>query len=73
MKPEPIPRKESRWRADSDMIFTQISTGNFDDYAMAERAICLLYVPDLTITRAGIAHAAKRLEKFYEDQRQASS
>jgi len=56
---------ESKWREDSDMIFTQISTGNFDDYQIAQRAIVLLYLPDRTISRAGISHALQRLERFY--------
>jgi hypothetical protein len=51
--------------SDSDMIFTQISAGNFDDYKMAEAAVAMLYVPDKTISRAGIAHALDRLERHY--------
>lgn len=50
---------------DSDIIFTAISTGNFDNYKQAERAVVLFYVPDMDFSRSGIAHALKRLEVFY--------
>lgn len=50
---------------DSDTIFTAISTGDFDSFKMAERAVVMLYVTDMSISRAGISHALKRLEKFY--------
>jgi hypothetical protein len=51
---------------DSDMIFTQISSGDFSlaDY---EAAICMLYVPDMSISRSGISHALKRLERHYKE------
>jgi len=52
---------------DSDIIFTAISTGDFDDFKMAEQAVVMLYVTDMTFSRAGISHALKRLEKFYAD------
>lgn len=50
---------------DSDMIFTAISTGDFDNYKQAEEAVVILYVTDMSFSRAGISHALKRLEKFY--------
>lgn len=59
--------------SDSDMIFTQVSTGDFDDYKMAERLIVMLYVPDMTISRAGISHAMKRLERFYAERNKEPS
>jgi len=52
-------------RKDSDMIFTMISTGDFDDYKMAEQAVVMLFVPDRTFSRSGISHALRRLEEFY--------
>ena len=55
------------WKADSDMIFTQVSSGDFDDYKMAESLVCMLYVPDMTISRAGISDALKRLERHYKE------
>ena len=54
-----------QWQVDSDMIFTQVSTGDFEDYDQAEQLIVMLYVPDMTITRAGISHAMVRLQGFY--------
>ena len=51
--------------ADSETIFTAISTGDFDDYKQAEQAVVMLYVTDMDFSRAGISHALKRLEKFY--------
>lgn len=53
---------------DSDMIFTQISSGDFDDFKMAESAVLMLYVMDQTISRAGISHALKRLERHYKGE-----
>lgn len=53
---------------DSDMIFTQITTGNFKDFNEANQAIVMLYVPDMTISRAGISHALKRLENYFNNQ-----
>jgi len=50
---------------DSDMIFTQITTGNFDNFEQVSHAVFMLYIPDMSISRAGISHALKRLEKHY--------
>ena len=51
---------------DSNMIFTQITTSNnFTSFDDANRAVVTLYVPDMTISRAGISHALKRLEKHH--------
>ncbi len=58
---------EPEWVADADMIFTQISSGDFDDFAMAQRAVVMIYVPDMTVSRAGISLALKRLEYFYAE------
>lgn len=52
---------------DSDMIFTQISTGDFNSDSF-EMAVVMLYVPDMSISRAGISHALKRLEQHYKEQ-----
>lgn len=51
---------------DSDMIFTQITSGDFDNLNDVNRAVVMLYVPDMTISRAGISHALKRLEQHYK-------
>jgi hypothetical protein len=51
---------------DSDMIFTQITTAAYKDFAEAQRAIVLLYIPDMTISRSGISHALKRVERHFE-------
>ncbi len=56
------------WMRDSDIVFTAISTGDFDDYKMSEQAVVMLYVPDMSISRAGISHALKRLERFYSER-----
>lgn len=63
---------DNNWQADSDMIFTQVSTGAFDNYAQAEDLIVMLYVPDLTISRAGISHAMTRLKRFYAERNKES-
>lgn len=53
---------------DSDMIFTAISTGAFDNYAQAEKAVVMFYVMDMTVSRSGISHALGRLKKHYENK-----
>lgn len=50
---------------DSDMIFTAISTGSFDNYTEAEQAVVSFYVMDLSISRCGISHTLKRLKEYY--------
>jgi len=60
--------KEENWKLDSDTIFTAISTGDYDNFKQAERAVVLFYVTDMSFSRAGISHALKRLEKFYKDR-----
>ena len=50
---------------DSNIIFTAISTGNFDNFQQAMQVIATLYITDLNFSRAGISHAIKRLDKFY--------
>lgn len=56
---------------DSDMIFTQISTADCDDMHMANQMLCAFYIPDMTISRAGISHAIKRLEQFFAEKKTA--
>ena len=51
---------------DSDMIFKQITNGNFPTIDLAKRAICMIYIPDMSISRSGISHALERLEKHYK-------
>ena len=53
---------------DSDTIFTAISTGGFKNYEEAKEAVIWGYVVDHNFSRAGISHAIKRLEEFYNDQ-----
>jgi len=50
---------------DSDMVFNQITSANYDNHKDAERAIVMLYVPDMSISRAGISHALKRIENHF--------
>lgn len=50
---------------DSEMIVNQITSGNFQTYEEAEQLIVMLYVPDMTISRAGISHAMGQLKKHY--------
>ncbi len=52
---------------DAEMIFKQITNGNFDDFDMAQQAVVTLYVPDMSISRAGISLALKRLEQHYKE------
>ena len=49
---------------DSDMIFKQITTGDFNSFKEAEQAL-LFYATDMTISRSGISHAYGRLKKHF--------
>ena len=51
---------------DSDIIFTAISTSGARDFTEANRMVVAFYVEDRSISRAGISHALKRLERHYE-------
>ena len=55
---------------DSNMIFTQISTSAIDNFQDANSLLMTIYIPDMTISRAGISHALKRLEKHYNTKGQ---
>lgn len=54
---------------DSDIIFTAISTSGARDFKEAERMVVMGYVTDMSVSRAGISHALKRLEKFYSERK----
>ena len=51
------------WQKDSDTIFTVVSNGA-ENMAEANRMV-MLYVMDLSFSRAGISDALKRLEKHF--------
>jgi hypothetical protein len=53
---------------DSNLVYNQITLAGIKTYKEAERMIVYLYVPDISISRAGISHALKRLEKFYSER-----
>ena len=56
---------------DSDNIFTAISTGDFENFEQAQRAVVMGYVTDMSFSRGGISHALKRLEEFYAERNHA--
>ena len=51
---------------DSEMIIKQISSANYDSWKDAQRAIVMFYVPDMTISRAGISLALKKIERSFK-------
>lgn len=53
---------------DSDMVFTAVSNGAFDNFQQAEQCVARFYIPDMDISRSGICHALNRLKKFYAEQ-----
>ena len=59
------PETSEQQQKDSDTVFTAISTGNFENFEQAQQAVVMFYVTDLSISRAGISHALKRLERHY--------
>ena len=50
---------------DSDMIFNQISKSAIDNFEDAEKLL-VMYIMDMTISRAGISHARGRLKRFFQ-------
>jgi len=52
---------------DSDMIFTAVSTSAAKNFKEANEIVVWGYVMDRDVSRAGISHALKRLEKYYAD------
>ena len=56
---------EEDWMRDSDMIYTALTNGQFDNYEDVKRCVMAMYFPDMSFSRAGICHALKRLERHY--------
>lgn len=52
------------WEQDSDRVFKALK--NMESYEDCETAVTLLYIPDLSFSRAGLCHALKRLEKHFK-------
>jgi len=50
---------------DSDMIFKQLTSGGDLSHDECKRMLVMLYVPDMTISRAGISHAMKRIDEYF--------
>lgn len=63
----PAPETYEQQMRDSEAIFTAITHGAFDNYQQAEQAVFLMFATDGAVSRSGISHALKRLEKFYRD------
>lgn len=54
---------------DSDRIFKQITSVNYNNFEEVNRIICVLFVPDMSISRSGISHALKRLERYFKEKK----
>lgn len=50
---------------DSDTIFNAIAGGNYKTLEQAKQVLTVMYIPDLTFSRAGVSRALKRLEQHY--------
>jgi hypothetical protein len=53
---------------DAEMIFNQITNGDFKNNTEATQALVALYIPDMTISRSGISLAMKKLENHYSEK-----
>ena len=51
--------------ADSDRIFTAITSGSIKTFEEANRIVAVGYIMDLSFSRSGISHALKRLQKHF--------
>jgi len=54
------------WQKDSDTVFTAVSTADYATIEEAKMVVVMMYVPDMSFSRAGISHALKRLEKHFD-------
>lgn len=52
------------WEQDSDRVFKALK--DMPCYKDCETAVTMLYMPDLSFSRAGLCHALKRLERHFE-------
>jgi hypothetical protein len=50
---------------DANMIFDQVSQAGFSSYKEAEFYITQFWIPDMSIPRASICMALRRLEQHY--------
>ncbi len=50
---------------DSDTIFNAIVGGEYKTIVEAKQVLTVVYLPDLSFSRAGVSHALKRLKKHY--------
>jgi predicted Zn-dependent protease len=53
---------------DADQIFNIISPAGYDNFAQAERAVCLFFVYDMSYSRAGISKALGMLERHFNNK-----
>ena len=56
---------------DSDTIFNHVTSCRLESMEEANRAIMLFYVPDMSVSRAGICHALKRIQKYFDDMKRS--
>lgn len=52
---------------DSHIIFKAITSGDFNTFEEAQRVVAMLYVPDMSISRSGIAKALGKLKVYYDN------
>jgi len=57
---------DDKWKEHSDEIFDWIS--NFAPSFPRAKDVIMIYVMDLSYSRAGISHALKRLERYYKEE-----
>jgi hypothetical protein len=57
--------EQKKW---SDRIFNAVSNGGARDYHQAESMVISFWVPDMSVSRAGISHALERLKRHYGDK-----
>lgn len=53
---------------DSDNIFKAVTSGAFVDFDDAKRAVVAFYAVDMSVSRSGISHALKRLERYFDER-----
>jgi hypothetical protein len=59
------PETYEQQMADSDRIFTMLHEVAFENIEELRAAVVVLFIYDLSYSRAGISHALKRLEQHY--------
>ncbi len=67
--PPKAPESAEQQERDAQMIYRQIMSGEFGTYNQVEQVVAQVYVPDRSLSRAGINRALEMLKHHYSQPR----